>query len=471
MMSSIIYQILIEHAFAIFGFLLATYFIWRVLNEHRRPGGAISWILIIIFAPYIGVPLYFILGKRKWVRKAHSKIPLYSQSSIPQEKKNFINPVEKVLITAGAPQIRSADSIYLSLDGTEAYLQLLKLIASAKHYIYCTTFILGNDEVGKSIIDALTKKAKEGIKVYLLLDSLGCFYLPRKTIKPLTEAGGKVSFFLPILPLRRKWSANLRNHRKIVVIDGHTAIVGGMNLSENFMGPKPNPKRFLDCAVFITGEPVKDIEEIFLRDWEFSTDENISIYPEKKPEITSTTQHLKSLVQVVASGPDVPEDTIYDAILTACMEAKERIWILTPYFVPDEPILKTLILQIRAGVDVSILLPKVSNHITADYARGPAIRELLDNGANIWFYPKGMIHAKLLIFDRFLAITGSPNLDIRSMYLNFEIALFHYSPMEIDCISGWFSQLTNDSEMVKSLPANKLHIFLENLSSLIAPLI
>lgn len=470
-MRSIIYQIIIEHIFTIFGFLLAVYFVWRVLNEHRRPGGAISWILIIIFAPYIGVPLYFILGKRKWVKKAHSKIPLYTHSSSIEMKKSFVNPVEKVLITAGAPPIRSAHNVYLSFDGTEAFSYLLKTLNSAKKYIYCTTFILGNDEVGKTIVETLTKKAKEGTSVFLLLDSLGCFYLPRKVLQPLKEAGGKVSFFLPMLPLRRKWSANLRNHRKIVVVDGHTAMVGGMNLSEKFMGPKPDPKRFLDCAVFITGDPVKDIEEIFLRDWEFSTEETISISSSNISELPQPAQNLKSLVQVVASGPDVSEDTIYDAVLTACMEAKERIWILTPYFVPDEPILKTLILQIRAGVDVSILLPKVSNHITADYARGPALRELLDNGANIWFYPKGMIHAKLLIFDRFLAITGSPNLDIRSMYLNFEIALFHYSPMEIDCVAGWFSQLTNDSEMIKSLPSHKIQIFLENLSSLIAPLI
>ncbi len=470
-MNSIIYQILLEHTLTILGFLLAIYFIWRVLNEHRRPGGAIAWILIIIFAPYIGVPLYFILGKRKWVQKAHSKLPLYDSLKLT-EKKSFVNPVERVLISAGAPPIRIADNVVFSFDGTDAFNKLIQLIDSATEYIYCTTFILGNDETGKPIIETLTRKAKEGINVYLLLDSLGCFYLPRRLLNPLIEAGGKVSFFLPILPLRRKWSANLRNHRKIVIVDGETAMVGGMNLSKNFMGPTPDPKRFLDCAVFLTGKPVKDIEEIFIRDWEFTTDEKILIpSTEFNETIQEQTYSLKSLIQVVASGPDVPEDTIYDAILTACMEAKERIWILTPYFVPDEPILKTLILQTRAGTDVSILLPKKSNHLTADYARGPALRELLNNGANIWFYPKGMIHAKLLIFDRFLAITGSPNLDIRSMYLNFEIALFHYSPMEIDCIAGWFSQLLNESEIIRKLNESKSQIFLENLSSLIAPLI
>ncbi len=471
-MKNIIYQILLEHTLTILGFLLAIYFTWRVLNEHRRPGGAIAWILIIIFAPYIGVPLYFILGKRKWVRKAHSKIPLYNAPTKPTDKKSFINPVERVLISAGAPPIRTTDNVDFSFDGTEAFSKLTKLIKSAEKYIYCTTFILGNDVTGKSIIESLTQTAREGVKVYLLLDSLGCFYLPRTALKPLIEAGGKVSFFLPILPLRRKWSAHLRNHRKILIVDGHTAMVGGMNLSNNFMGPTPDPKRFLDCAVFLTGKPVKDIEEIFIRDWEFTTEEKLPLQnPESTDPPKETNSHLKSLIQIAGSGPDVPDDTIYDAILTACMEAKERIWILTPYFVPDEPILKTLILQTRAGVDVSILLPKKSNHLTADYARGPALRELLENGANIWFYPKGMMHAKLLIFDRFLAITGSPNLDIRSMYLNFEIALFHYSPMEIDCVAGWFSQLLNQSETIKKLSESKTQIFLENLSSLIAPLI
>ncbi|MGC8844507.1 MAG: phospholipase D-like domain-containing protein, partial [Candidatus Hydrogenedens sp.] len=360
--------------------------------------------------------------------------------------------------------------VSFSFDGVEAYNRLMEIINKAKEYIYCTTFILGKDRTGLSIINALAEKSRQGVRVSLLLDSLGCLTVTKKTLAPLIQAGGEVGFFLPVLPFRRKWSANLRNHRKIVIVDGNIAMIGGMNLSDNFLGPTSSPKRFLDNTVFLKGEAIYDIEQVFRSDWYFTTEKDL---PEPKTDsfhVETDTHSLPGLVQVVASGPDVSEDILYDAILTACMETRERIWIVTPYFVPDEPILKALNLQARAGVDVSIIMPKHSNHRIADFARGPALRELLDSGANIWFYEKSMVHSKLLVFDRFLAVTGSPNLDIRSMYLNFEIALFHYSPNEIDAIAGWIYQLINNSQKISSLPDDSIHVWFENLSLLIAPL-
>lgn len=469
-MRTILYQFLVEHFFTVIGFLFAVFLILKIISEHRRPGGAISWVIAIIFAPYIGVPLYFIFGGRKIAKQINRKEPLYP-TPITKPEQPIKNSIERVLLSSGMPPIRRTYSVLFSFDGVEAYNKLMEIIRGAREYIYCTTFILGKDSTGLSIINALGEKARQGVRVCLLLDSLGCLTVTQKILAPLIQSGGEVGFFLPVLPFRRKWSANLRNHRKIVIVDGNIAMVGGMNLSDNFMGPTPTPKRFLDNAVFLRGEAIYDIEQVFRSDWYFTTEKELpeprvsSFSPETEGNI------LPGLVQVVASGPDVSEDTLYDAILTACMEARERIWIVTPYFVPDEPILKALNLQARAGVDVSIILPKHSNHLTADFARGPALRELLKSGAHIWFYDKGMVHSKLLVFDRFLAVTGSPNLDIRSMYLNFEIALFHYSPNEIDAIAGWTYQLMNNAKKVSSLPDNSMQIWLENLSLLIAPLI
>lgn len=469
-MGNIFYQFLVDYIFTIIGFLLAIFLMIKVIREHHRPGGAIAWVLIIVFAPYIGVPLYFIIGNRKIARGIKRKEPLYTT---PETKPNqpIRNPVEKVLLSSGMPPIRRASSVEFSFDGVEAYNKLINIIKEAREYIYCTTFILGKDETGSGIINALAEKARQGVRVCLLLDSLGCLTITKKNLAPLTEAGGEVGFFLPMLPFRRKWSANLRNHRKIVIVDGETAVLGGMNLSDNFMGPRPSSTRFLDNSVFIKGEAVYDIEQVFRNDWYFTTEKDL---PEPEFPISTdemSTHSLSSLVQVVASGPDVPEDILYDAILTACMESRERIWIVTPYFVPDEPILKALTLQARTGVDVSVVLPKHSNHRIADFARGPALRQLTNSGAHIYFYEQRMVHSKLLVFDRFLAVTGSPNLDIRSMYLNFEIALFHYSPNEIDCVAGWIYQLINNSRIINSIPDTKLQIWLEDLSLLIAPLI
>ncbi len=469
-MGHILYQFLVDYIFTIIGFSLAIFLMVKVIREHHWPGGAIAWVLIIIFAPYIGVPLYFIIGNRKIARGINRKEPLYTA---PDTKPNqpIRNPVENVLLSSGMPPIRRASSIEFSFDGVEAYNKLINIIKEAREYIYCTTFILGKGETGSGIINALAEKAKQGVRVCLLLDSLGCLTITKKNLSPLTQAGGEVGFFLPMLPFRRKWSANLRNHRKIVIVDGKTAMIGGMNLSDHFMGPRPSPTRFLDNAVFLKGEAIYDIEQVFCNDWYFTTEKELP-EPEFLSSTDETTSHsLSSLVQVVASGPDVPEDTLYDAILTACMESRERIWIVTPYFVPDEPILKALTLQARTGIDVSIVLPRYSNHRVADFARGSALRQLIKSGAHICFYEKSMVHSKLLVFDRSLAVTGSPNLDIRSMYLNFEIALFHYSPNEIDCVAGWIYQLINNSRIINSLPDTKLQIWLEDLSLLIAPLI
>ncbi len=469
-MRTLIYQLVVEHFFTVIGFLFAVFLILKIISEHRRPGGAISWVIAILFAPYIGVPLYFILGERKISKRINRKEPLYT-IPVTKTEQPIKNSIERVLLSAGMPPIRRTYSVKFSFDGVEAYNKLIEIIKEAKEYIYCTTFILGKDKTGINIINALAEKACQGVKVCLLLDSLGCLTVTQKILAPLVQSGGEVGFFLPVLPFRRKWSANLRNHRKIVIVDGNIAMIGGMNLSDNFMGPMPSSKRFLDNAVFLRGEAIYDIEQVFRSDWYFTTEKEL---PEPKIECFPSEKEgsiLPGLVQVVASGPDVSEDILYDALLTACMEARERIWIVTPYFVPDEPILKALNLQARAGVDVSLVLPKRSNHLTADFARGPALRELLKSGAHIWFYEKGMVHSKLLIFDRFLAVTGSPNLDIRSMYLNFEIALFHYSPNEIDAIAGWTYQLMNNSKKVSALPDKSVQIWLENLSLLIAPLI
>ncbi len=470
MEETLLYRLIVEHFFTVIGFLLAVFLILKIISEHRRPGGAISWLIAIIFAPYIGVPLYFILGGRKITKKINRKEPLYTTPNTKPEQP-VKNPIERVLLSSGMPSIRQTFSTVFLFDGIDAFHKLIEIINHAEEYIYCTTFILGKDETGFRIINALAEKAKQGVRVCLLLDSLGCLTVTQKMLHPLLDSGGEVGFFLPVLPFRRKWSANLRNHRKIVIVDGKISMIGGMNLSNNFMGPNPSPKRFLDNVVFLTGEPICDIEQVFRSDWYFTTEKEL---PEPNIPSFLTEPNMNTLpgrVQVVASGPDVPEDTLYDAILTACMEAKERIWIVTPYFVPDEPILKALTLQARAGLDVSIILPQKSNHLIADFARGPALRELLKSGANIWFYEKGMVHSKLLVFDRYLAVTGSPNLDIRSMYLNFEIALFHYSPNEIDAVSGWIYQLINNSRKVSVLPEKTFQIWMENLSLLIAPLI
>jgi len=455
----------LEHFLTIGGFLLAVALVAQVLREPRPTSGALAWVMGIVLIPYVAVPLYVLLGGRKLGQIARLKVTpgLGQDEGAPDPDK--ASETERILAAYKMPPPTGDNLIELYDDGQEAYHALLELFESAEVSIHCMTFILGRDDVGRKIVETLARKAEEGVEVRLLLDGFFWLFNSRDCVRPLKEAGGKVGIFFPVVPIQRKWSANLRNHRKIVVCDGNAAMIGGMNLAQNYMGPEPDPDRFLDTAVFVRGPVVRDIAAVFRSDWHYATDEALPEQP------ASAGYDGGSRVQVLASGPDVPEDTFFDTFLTAAMEARERIWVVTPYFVPNETILKTLLLQARMGRDVRIILPLRSNHRIPDLARGPAVRALQAAGAKVYAYDKGMVHSKLLLFDDTLAVTGSPNLDMRSFYLNFEIALIHYSKSDIETVGAWMAAL---AEACVPMPQKKPSLarqWLEGLSRLMSPLL
>lgn len=467
------------------GFLLALLLAARVLQEKRQPGSTLAWLLAIALIPYIGVPLYLLLGGRKLDRFVKRKGKLYNAATTDASVAELSLAATRIVTAAGMPPPRSGNHVSVHFSGETAFTSLLKLCESAQESIYVATFILGRDATGRAIVDVLARKAREGVEVRLLLDGLGCIWSSGSFAKPLRRAGGRVERFMPVIPLQRRWSANLRNHRKIVVVDHVAAMVGGMNLATEFMGIAKSRKRFIDSAVFFAGPAISDIEDIFLNDWEYATAEtkkesvDADFSPDAlKPYITAfnapattpAAPHASTL-QVIASGPDVPEDTFHDALITAIMDASERIWLVTPYFVPDESIIKALALKARAGCDVRVLAPLRSNHHTADLARGPAFREITAAGATIYAYSSAMVHAKIMLFDRKMVITGSPNLDMRSIYLNFEVALFHYSPEEIDLYESWIRDMQKSSHIMRPETVSNSRAWAENFCRLISPLL
>ncbi|MGA1839791.1 MAG: cardiolipin synthase [bacterium] len=422
-------KIIGSHLFAIIGFLLAILLIARLMREKRSPGSTIAWLLAIIMIPQIGIPFYFLFGGRKIKRMIEKKDNLYpDKTNDHPEKEGYKSNTEKILIRSGAPPASKGNQIELLSEGGLAYSRLMELLENAEHSIDITTFILGHDKVGRAIIETLTKKAKQGLKIRLILDSLGCLRTRGRFVDPLREAGGKVGIFMPMLPFHRKWSAHLRNHRKIIIVDQDFAIVGGMNLAIIYMGSDSDKSRWNDFGVLVKGPLVSDICQIFDADWDFATGGK---YKMDKQSANSFIPYQKKedgiSVQVVASGPDVPTDSFSEAILTAILEAKKRVWIITPYFIPDEPLLKSLSLLARWGKDICIITPKRSNHLLADLARGSYLRTLAEAGVNVFYFYAGMLHSKIILIDNSIAIVGSANMDMRSFYLNYEIALFIYS--------------------------------------------
>ena len=457
---------LVPHISTILGFLLAVFLLSRILREHRPPASTMAWLLSILLVPYVGVPLYFLIGGRKHRRLAARKNQLYA-AMLPRDDADALralNPIERILLTGGAPRTSTGDRIQLWSSGEETFAKIMELFANAKTSIDVSTFILGGDPTGLAVVERLAARAAEGVRVRLLLDGLFLFRIKRKDLAKLTRAGGSVAVFMPLLRLPFRGPANLRNHRKIIVVDGEIAVVGGMNLADEYMGPFPRPDRWQDVALKIEGPAVAHIHNVFRSDWSFASGEPAT--PAAYPLLKRVGE---ANLQVVASGPDVAGDTYYDAILTALFQARERIWIATPYFIPDEAITRGLVLAARRGVDVMLIVPERSNHLTADIAGGSYLRQIERAGARVRPFRRGMMHAKVTLIDHDLAILGSANLDMRSLFLDYEIAAFIYTRPEIEHFEQWFQSLLRNCAPQLEEPGT-VRSLAEDLGRLLAPL-
>ena len=431
------------------GYIFAFLLIPRIILERRQPAATVAWVLSIALLPVIGVPLYFLVGGRRIRRHIRAKIGTMGsvESSVENRirAENLPRPVAvncaRVLSAAGAPPPVVGNRVTVIRGGEEAYRILLELIEEARDHIHAQFFILDVDAVGKRFIHALAARARAGVRVRLLLDAVGSWRALRRLVRPLRQAGGEVAEFLPALPLHRKWSAHLRNHRKLLVVDGRTAFTGGMNIGKRYMGPRPDPRRWRDSAIVIDGTAVRDLQALFLDDWAFATDEAGPVghlFPSLAP--VPGTDGKRVPPQVVASGPDRALRPIYQGVFTAFTSARERIWVATPYFVPDDAIGTSLENAALRGVDVRIIVPERSDLKMVSLAGKSYFDELMATGVNIHLFSPTNLHSKVLIIDDAVGVVGSSNVDIRSFFLNFEMGVFLYGKEEIDALAAAFAE-------------------------------
>jgi cardiolipin synthase len=450
------------------GFLLALVFLANLLRQRRSPSSTIAWLLVILLAPYIGVPLYVIFGGRKMNPRARSKARIYDPDR-GDEGGSGEHGIERLLASDGVPPAREGNRIELVTSGLDAYRRIMGMIREARSTIHITTYILGWDQGGRALVEALTEQARSGVAVRLLIDDLGSWRLPRRKLAPLTQAGARVAFFMPVFHVPLRGRTNLRNHRKLIVVDGRTCLTGGMNLALPYMGPPPGDHFWRDFAVVAEGPIVPDVEAIFASDWRFATgDDPGSALEPRSPELPRPGE--TATAQVVASGPDVPGDPLYESLLALIFGATSRIWIVTPYFVPDEMLARALNLAARRGVDVRLIMPIRSNHVSADLARASYLRDLHNAGGSVLLYTPEMLHAKVVIFDEDLAIIGSANMDMRSLFLNYELSLFVWSPEEVERVAAWARGLMADAQRELPPPGWPLEIA-ENVVRLLSPLL
>lgn len=429
---------LISHLAWIGGFLLAIILLAHIIRQRRTPSSTIAWILFIVMAPYLGVPVYLLFGGRKVTRLAQGKAKIHLPP-IDSESGMILSPLQRLLSAQGIPPASGDNRITLCQTGEQSYRDLVALIEGATQRIDLCFFILHPDRVGGDIVQRLTRRAAEGIEVRLLLDGVGSLHTRAQFLKPLAAAGGHFAYFNPVLHRPLRGRANLRNHRKLAIADSRRVLAGGANVASEYMGPEARPDRWCDLTFVIEGPAVESYVELFAADWQYASNET----PGDRRPIEETVRPAagEARLQVLPSGPDMPEDALYDVLLTAIFSATQRLWLITPYFIPDEALCRAIILAARRGVTVRILVPQRSNHRLADSAGRSYLREIQQEGGTVLLYEHGMVHAKAVLVDDELAVLGSANTDMRSLLLNYEVAVLVYSRAEIQIIERWMDGL------------------------------
>jgi cardiolipin synthase len=309
--------------------------------------------------------------------------------------------------------------------------------------------------------------AKRGVQVRLLLDGLGALGMSWSlwSLWKLRRAGVSAKFFLPVWKPAFISRTNLRNHRKIAVFDDARVFAGGRNLTTSYLGPQPSPKRWRDLSFVLEGPSVADFAKIFRYDWAFATKEQIPPAP-----ASARVSNSGAVAQVVPDGPDVIGDPLYATIMSVLYLAQSRIWIVSPYFVPDAAMSQALAVAAKRGVDVRILVPEKPDEWIGGFARGPYLRDLKAAGAKVMLFTPSMLHAKAIVIDDKLAMAGSANFDQRSMFLNFEVMCLIYSKAEIQALAAWMDTLVPDTRE-GGQPVSTFRDTIESVAFLLTPLL
>ncbi|HET8819510.1 MAG TPA: cardiolipin synthase, partial [Xanthomonadaceae bacterium] len=389
---------------------------WIILQK-REPAATISWLLGLALLPYLGFIVYYFFGPqrihRQRLRRERSRASLPDSRDGPEAECRELAQLGRA--TTGLAPSTAADVRLLS-TGEDKYEALLADIASAGRYIHLEYYIWTPDRIGTRVRDALVERARAGVAVRLLLDAVGAVKCDADFFQPLVDAGGELAWFHPVRLLKfwkRPW-VNLRNHRKIVVIDGAVAYTGGMNITDE-QDARVDPSAYRDLHLRLTGEVVSVLQSVFMDDWAYAT--------RRVPSVPAPDTNAPGAVpaQVLTSGPDSPWEAIHRLHVGAIHAARKRVWLVTPYFVPGEAGMMALTSAALGGLDVRLVIPKMSDSRVVTYATRSYFDELLAAGVKLYEYGPRLMHSKALLVDDDLALIGSANFDHRSFRLNFEV--------------------------------------------------
>lgn len=401
-----------------------------IVLERRSPVATLAWIALLAWIPLLGVAVYFFFGprrlrRRKLRRAAGSKLLEQAVTSMTDESDHPIarGQLARMVVNTGeAPPLR-ATAVDVYLDGKEKYAALFDAIDGAQHHVHVEYYIYEPGKIGDALRDRLVKAAERGVEVRVTIDWLGSQSLRTSYFAPLLAAGGQLAWFNPVAGRRfGPRLANFRSHRKIVVVDGVVGFTGGMNVSDRHSS-LTDERYWRDTHVRVEGDAVRALARVFLEDWYFATEQPP---PTGDRYLVPPTREGEHFVQFVASGPDQGAFAIQKLYFGAITSAHERVWLETPYFVPDEAIMEALVSAALRGVDVRLIVPEHGDNAIVDLAARSYFPELLRVGVQVLEYSPRFVHAKTCVVDSDLSIIGSANLDNRSFQLNFEIVAAVY---------------------------------------------
>jgi cardiolipin synthase len=434
-----------------------------IILEKRSPISTIAWILAIAMLPYVGLVVYFFVGPhrvtRKRIRHGRSSAEVRAElaADVAQHPLDVTAPHRAQLATlavrASGSLMSTAKRITVLGGGKECFDAIEEAIRAAKSHVHVLYYIFQADRTGTRIRDALIERAKAGVKVRLLTDGVGTA-LPRRFLAPLRAAGVEYARFNPIVFGRLLPRIHLRNHRKIVIVDGRVGFLGGINVGDAYDASITKRDAFRDTHVRIEGTAVRELQFTFLEDWHFSTNEIIR----DKGLFPAAASGEDQAAIIVPSGPDQEWESIEQVYFTAITQADAHIQLTTPYFVPDEPVRVALCAAALRGVRLELIVPHRSDSLIVTTAARSYFDELLRAGAHVYEYPK-MVHAKTMVVDGKIGIVGSANLDNRSFRLNFEVSALFYDAVALAELSRLFEvdkhkcrHITLKSRLRLSLP-------------------
>lgn len=405
------------------------------LNQRRHPSAAIAWVMGILLVPYLTLPLYLAFGSRKVLTRHPAQGARRAALSAATTHTTAARS-QQLGLAMGLPAAVPYARLCVHEDGTQALVALRRLIDGAVHSLAVSTFLFGRDVLGDDIAERLMRRARAGVRVRLLIDGIGIYMGGYPDLKQLAEAGVEVVRFVPPFRSPKRGRTNLRNHRKMLIADAQHFWCGGRNLAAEYFEGDPRPilsrTPWLDLSFDVHGELAAQALQQFEQDWAFASD---GAAP-PSAEAETAAPESRSLAQLVASGPDRPDDTIHTLLISGCFTSQRRILAVSPYFVPDAGLLMALTLAARRGIEIDLVLPARSNHRLADFARHRALRDLVSVGARVWLHPR-MLHAKAVLIDDELALAGSANLDGRSLFLNYEMMVAFYDRKAVRVFADW----------------------------------